>query len=282
MDEATTGTPRIDAHLHIWDLAVSEYSWLTPDLGELYATFTAEQAHAVLQSAGFDGAILVQAEDSPTDTRHLLDVAAAADWVAGVVGWVPLDDTAAAASSLDELVPNRALRGIRHLVHDDPRDDFLDLPAVRASLRLVAEHGLAFDVPNAWPRSLSGARRVAETTPELSVVIDHLAKPPVGTPEMGAWREELARVARSGNTVAKLSGLRLPSSRYDEGTIRPLVDTALEVFGVDRLMYGGDWPVSGPTRYLETWSVLNACLAELSTDEQAAIFGGTASRVYRL
>ncbi len=152
----------------------------------------------------------------------MLDVAHRHDWVAGVVGWVPLDDTRAAAAALDELDAEPLLRGIRHLVHDDPRDEFLDLPAVRASLAAVAAHGLAFDVPDAWPRHLAGAGRVARAVPELTVVIDHLAKPPVGTDAFEAWEAELRRVAALPNTMAKFSGLHLPGVPFTVDTVGAL------------------------------------------------------------
>ena len=82
----------IDAHLHLWNRSVSEYAWITPSLGPLFADFGPDRAHAELEAAGIDAAVLVQAEDSPADTRFMLDVASEHDWVAGVVGWVPLDD----------------------------------------------------------------------------------------------------------------------------------------------------------------------------------------------
>ena len=193
-----------------------------------------------------DAAILVQADDSASDTRFMLDVARRHDWVAGVVGWVPLDDPRAAAAALDELDAEPLLRGIRHLVHDDPRDEFLDLPAVRTSLAAVAAHGLAFDVPDAWPRHLAGAGRVARAVPELTVVIDHLAKPPVGTDAFAAWEAELRRVAALPNTMAKFSGLHLPGVPFTVDTVGALLDVALDAFGAERLMYGGDWPMSVP------------------------------------
>lgn len=271
----------IDAHLHVWDRSRGGYAWITPDLGPLHRDFGAEEAEAELSAAGVDAAILVQADDSARDTRYLLDVASAHRWVAGVVGWVPLDDERAAAAALDELDAEPLLRGIRHLVHDDPRDDFLDLPAVRASLRLVARHGLVFDVPDAWPRHLAAARRVAHDLPELTVVIDHLAKPPLGTSDVAAWEAELRAVAALPNTRAKFSGLHLPGVPFDRATVGALLEIAIDAFGPDRLMYGGDWPMSVPHGgYRPTWQVMRECLDRLSAPERDAVLGGTAERCY--
>ena len=275
-------TPRvIDAHLHLWDRSAGGYAWITPELGPLDRDFHADEAEAELRAAGVDAAILVQADDSASDTRSMLDVASARDWAAGVVGWVPLDDERAAAAALDELDAEPLLRGIRHLVHDDPRDDFLDLPAVRTSLRLVARHGLAFDVPDAWPRHLAAARRVAHDLPELTVVIDHLAKPPVGTSDVAAWEAELRAVAALPNTRAKFSGLHLPGVPFDHATVGALLEIGLDAFGADRLMDGGDWPMSVPHGgYGPTWRVMRDCLDRLSPSEREAVLGGTAERCY--
>lgn len=271
----------IDAHVHLWNRAVGRYEWI-PRGGPLDRDFSAGEARLELDAAGIDTAILVQAEDSLADTWFLLGVARDHDWVAGVVGWIPLDHPEAARAALDSLVGETALRGIRHLVHDDPRDDFLDLPEVRASLREVASRGLAFDVPDAWPRHLGGASGVARAIPELTVVIDHLAKPPVGRPDFDAWRRALGRAAAVPNTIAKFSGLRLPGVPFSPETVRPLWEIALDTFGPDRLMYGGDWPMSVPDGgYQATWDVMRECLSELGENQRAAVLGGTAERVYR-
>jgi len=279
-----SNSPRtIDAHLHLWDRTVSEYAWITPELGPLFDDFGAEQARAELTAAGVEAAILVQAEDSAADTRFMLDVARAHDWVAGVVGWVPLERPRQVGAALDGLAGEKVLCGIRHLVHDDPRDEFLDLPGVRASLAEVASRGLAFDVPDAWPRHLAASGHLARALPELTVVIDHLAKPPVGHDEFDAWLHEFLAVAELPNTVAKFSGLHLPDVPFGAATVQPLWEIALDAFGPERLMYGGDWPMSVPSGgYQPTWQVMRNCLDDLAAEERAAVLGGTAERVYRL
>jgi L-fuconolactonase len=277
------GRPRVDAHLHLWDLDRGAYSWLTPDLGPLHATFTAEQARVELDACGVGHAVLVQAEDSLRDTQFMLDTAAGHDWVVGVVGWVQLDDPAAAAEQLDRWADQPALCGIRHLVHEDPRDDFLRLPSVRQSLRLVADRGLAFDVPDAWPRHLADTAELTAALPDLRVVVDHLGKPPFEGDDWAAWRRGLADVAARPATVAKVSGLQVPGRPLTVEGLRPEWETALELFGPRRLMWGSDWPMTVRTEgYAGTWDVLSTLIGELSPDEQELLVRGTATEVYRL
>ena len=277
------GGPRIDAHLHVWDLDRSRYAWLTPQLGPLHATFTAEQARAELDASGIDEAVLVQAEDSERDTELMLEVARRHSWVVGVVGWVQLDHARATEHQLDAWQQHSAFCGVRHLVHDDPRDHFLSLPVVRRSLGVVAERGLAFDVPDAWPRHLAATAELAAALPDLRIVVDHLGKPPFGGEDWARWRRALADVAAHPETTAKVSGLQVPGRPFTVEQVRPAWDTALELFGPQRLMWGSDWPMTVlAAGYAGTWQVTAELLGELSSDEQEMLVRGTATSVYQL
>ncbi|TFD69142.1 amidohydrolase [Cryobacterium sp. Hb1] len=279
----TEGAPRIDAHLHVWDLEVSDYGWLGPQHGRLHTSWTPQQAAVELRTAGMHGAVLVQAEDSHVDTAYLLDVATRCRWVRGVVGWVPLDDPRASAEALDRWSEHPAFCGVRHLINDDPRENFLELPAVRNSLADLAARGLPFDLHDAWPRHLDQAERLAEEIPSLTLVVDHLGKPPREPDAFAAWRLALARVARHSQTVAKFSGLWSVSGPYSVDALRGVWEIALDLFGPDRLMYGGDWPITElNSGYQPTWQVVDDLAAELSESERSNVLGGTAARIYHL
>lgn len=271
----------IDTHLHVWDLDGGGYRWLGPQHGPLHRTFTIEEAGRELAAAGVDQAVLVQADDTEADTEAMLAAAEVAPFVAGVVGWVRLEDAATAARQLEEY--GERLAGVRQLIHDDPRDDLLELPEVRRSLALLAEHGLPFDVPDAWPRHLHRLPALADALPDLTLVVDHLGKPPRGTDELGAWAATLGEVARRPNVVAKLSGLQRPGQPFTVDALRPVWEVALETFGPGRLMYGGDWPMTVPDGgYVAHWRVVRALVGELAQAEQVHLLSGTAASVYRL
>lgn len=273
----------VDSHLHLWDLSSGGYGWLGPQHGGLFRSFSAAEAEQTLAAAGVDRAVLVQAEDSVRDTRFLLDTADRHSFVAGVVGWLRLDRPDEAAAQLDDYGRHPRFRGVRHLVHDDPRDDYLDLPEVRRSLRLLAERGLPFDVPDAWPRHLDAVTRLAADLPELTVVVDHLGKPPRGRDDYAAWAAALRAVAERPNTVAKLSGLQMPGQPCTAAALRPVWDLALAAFGPDRLMYGGDWPMTVPYGgYPVAWQATQDLVAGLSPAEREKVLTGTAVSVYGL
>jgi L-fuconolactonase len=270
------GRAVVDAHLHVWDLERSDYAWLSPG-HPLHRTFTPEQAHAELEAAGIASAVLVQAEDSGRDTELMLEAADRHPWIAGVVGWVRLEEPPVAEEQLERLC------GVRHLVHDDPRDDFLLLPTVRTSLRQLADRGIPFDVPDAWPRHLAATAGLAGALPELRIVVDHLGKPPFGGADWDRWRATLAQVASRPNTVAKVSGLQVPGRAFTPGQVRPAWEVALELFGPERLMWGSDWPITVLAGgYGHAWEVMSTLVGELSPDEQERILSGTARSVYGL
>lgn len=278
-------THRIDAHLHLWNLDGGGYSWLGPQHSSISRSFSALEAEALMGQYGIDSAILVQAEDSQQDTEAMLRTARTETWVRGVVAWVPLDDDLAAEAEIERLVSEPVVCGLRHLVHDDPREGFLELPAVRRSLRRAAAAGLAFDVPDAWPHHLQQSVDLARAVPELTVVLDHLGKPPLeaGNGCLQSWRDRIRALAALPNTAAKVSGLRLPGVPYTKLAIRPAWEEALNTFGPQRLMLGSDWPVSlmgGP--YSETLQVLDSFVDELSPTEQQWLRSRSAESAYKL
>ena len=280
----------IDSHLHLWTLdtfvtgGVRHYPWLGPKHGALFRTYGEDEARQTLDAAGVRGAVLVQADDSVADTESMLAVAARNPWVFGVVGWVRLDAPAEAAEQLYRFTAQAVFKGVRHLLHDDPRRDFLDLPKVRESLAMVAQQGLTLDIPDAFPRHLGSAVRLAREMPELTVVLDHLGKPPLADPRlMDEWRADFTAFGQEPNTVAKLSGLHLPGVEYTADALRSLFESALEVFGPERLMIGCDWPVSTVgAPYGRTLDVLLELVSTLSPSEQDLVLEETAIRTYGL
>ena len=279
---AMAATGRIDSHLHLWDLAPGQYSWLKPEMGVLYDSFTAAQAHKVLSGAGVGRAILVQADDTAADNHALLAATQANDWIIGVVGWLPLEEPAKAAALLEEFRENPKFCGVRTLLHDDPRPDVLVFDSVRQTLALLAGAGIAFDVPNAFPRHLEQVAQLAKDFPELRIVVDHMAKPPRGdAAAMIQWESQLRAVAALPNTVAKMSGLHADGAEFSARALAQVWDVALEAFGPQRIMFGGDWPVSllGAS-YVETVAVAQSLIDPLSAAEAQAIWAGTSLATY--
>jgi L-fuconolactonase len=275
----------VDAHHHLWDLNSGNYDWITPEHGILNRTYLPEDFEPELRKAGVDKAVTVQAADAAFDTEAMLDAADRFDWVAGVVGWVPMTSPDEAAAALDRYCRHPRFRGVRHQIHGEPDPDWLLQDTVMHTLGLLAERDLVFDVVAVLPRHLEHVPVIAERQPSLRMVIDHLAKPPILEGRMEPWRSRMADCAACPNVFGKVSGLNTAADmeRWTAADLQPYVDAAVELFGPARLLYGSDWPVSLLAGdYQKVWHETNKCLAGLSADERADVLGGTATRVYRL
>lgn len=276
--------PVTDAHLHLWDLAESPYAWLAGAPEPLRRTVRFDDVREDLRALGVTRVVLVQADDTAADTAHLQRTARALEGDgsvarADVVGWLPLADPAAVAAALEDPARTDHLVGVRHLVHDEPDPGFLDRPEVARSLDLLAEAALPLDVPDAFERHMGQAVRIAGRHPGLTIVLDHLGKPPLGDPAaMARWREQITAIAERPNVVAKLSGL----ATSGDGDFGEAAELALALFGAQRLMIGTDWPIA--PRALDLGSGFAPLLAHVRTwapADVAAVTHGTAARVYR-
>ena len=272
-----------DSHQHFWQVGRFDYPWMTSDLGVLYRDYLPDELAPILNKNGVSKTVLVQASNSVAESRWLLSLADAHSFIAGVVGWVDLMSPEIDAQ-LDELTAYPTFKGVRHLVESEPHDDWLVQPAVLSGLRRLSIHGLSYDLL-VHTRHLKYVPQVAESCPELALVIDHLAKPPIAKNEIKQWSEEFKPLASFANIYCKLSGLVTEANwtSWQTDDLRPFVDVALESFGADRLMFGSDYPVcllaASYDRVLESFQQI---LKDLSGPDREKIFSTNATKFYRV
>jgi L-fuconolactonase len=279
----------VDAHHHLWDPARRAYPWMTGPFAVLAERRDVAALRAVAAPVGVTATVAVQAAHDEDETRDLLLAAAAASdgLVAGVVGWTDL----AAADVAERLAALRAapggerLVGIRHQVHDEPDPPgWLARADVRRGLQAVAAAGLVYDLL-LFPPHLRAATALAAELPELALVVDHGAKPPIATGGWEPWSSDLAALAALPNVTGKLSGLvtEAPWDAWRTAGVERYAARVVEVFGPERLMWGSDWPVCTlAASYGEVLELARTAMSGLSPAEQAAVLAGTASRVYGL
>ncbi|HZS90179.1 MAG TPA: amidohydrolase family protein [Chloroflexota bacterium] len=276
---------KIDTHQHFWNLSRVEYPWLTADFGPIYRTFEPPDLEPLLREAGIDKTVLVQSANSYADTEYMLEQADRYPWIGAVIGWVPLLEPDEAARALERFAAHPAFRGVRHLIHDEPDPDWVVQDRVIEGLRVLADRGAIFEVVAVFPNHLKHVPTLAERVPHLTMVIDHLAKPPIKAGQMEPWAAQMAAAAQYPRVHAKVSGLNTAADwdTWSAQDLEPYIEKAVELFGVDRLMFGSDWPVcllAGD--YASVWRETNIALAGLNEPERRAILGGTAQRVYRI
>lgn len=274
----------IDSHFHIWSLARGDYGWLTPDLSALYRDFGIADWRAQFGVRGVSGGILVQAAPTEAETAFLLQQAAEhADTVLGVVGWVDFerDD---AASRVHALAAGERLVGLRPMLQDLPDPAWIASAAVQPALRAMASAALTFDALT-HPVHLPYIDALAERYPDLTIVIDHAAKPPIASGgDRDAWTHAMRRLARHPSVYCKLSGLWTEAAPgAPVSSVEPWAETAIDLFGVDRMLWGSDWPVvrcAGEA--LDWFDYARSIIAPRGQDAVAKVFGANARRAYRL
>jgi len=272
----------IDAHHHLWRYTPEEYGWIDNSMAALRRDFLPADLEQVLAAAHIDGAITVQARQTLKETRWLLDLARTCPAIRGVVGWLPLSDVHIEAL-LDAFIDDPKLKGLRHVVQAEPAG-FLDAEAFNRGISLLAPRDLAYDIL-IFERQLEETIRFVDRHPNQPFVLDHIAKPPIAAAELEPWRTNLLNLAKRENVVCKISGLVTEADwvTWTPDSLRPYLDTVLEAFGPSRLMAGSDWPVClVASSYTGWWQLLQTHFATLSDEEQAAIFGATAARIYNL
>ncbi|GAA4267024.1 amidohydrolase family protein [Frondihabitans peucedani] len=281
----------IDSHVHVWDLERAHYDWPDGSVPEIFRSIGLDEVRPSLAAAGVDRVVLVQAADDPDDTATMLRTADRHDEVAGIVAYAPLERPQEAHDRLVELRRDPRVVGVRTLIHDQPDPDWILRPDVDEGLGVLEALGVPFDYVAVLPRHLEHLPALAERHPSLRIVIDHLAKPPIGDPGSARWPGDtwsvlMARAAENPLLSAKVSGLysaTADAASWTQDQVRPFVEEAHRLFGPDRLLYGGDWPVSLTAGgYARCFDALSGIFADWPAADRAAVLGDNARRFYGL
>src|SRR4051812_13374852 len=233
---------RLDSHQHFWRYSQSEYPWIKQEW-IICRDFLPADLEPLLKHAALDGCIAVQARQSLEETRWLLELAAEFTFIKSVVGWVDLRSNQV-EEQLAEFSLHPKLAGVRHVVQDEPNDDFMLGADFRRGIAQLAGHDLTFDLL-IFPKQLPAAISLVSHFPEQRFVLDHIAKPDIKEARLSPWRERIRELAKLPNVICKLSGMVTEAhwANWKPEDFQPFLDVVFEAFGVDRLMFGSDWPV---------------------------------------
>ncbi len=277
----------LDAHQHFWRLdqgAPFNYSWLdAASLAPIRRDFMPADLEQRIPSTPVKKTIFVQTQHHLEENRWALDLAERHEFIAGVVGWVDLASEECERQLL-EFKSRPKFVGIRHIVQDEPDDDFVLRGDVLRGLKTLEKHGVPFDLLF-YVKHLRHASTLAQRLPDLRMVIDHLAKPHIKQGRTDDWLPHLQAAAKFPNVYCKLSGMITEADwrRWTAADLKPYVQAALECFGAERCMFGSDWPVCELAgSYEQAHQALVDALGPISGDEQARVFGETAKEFYRL
>lgn len=273
---------RIDSHQHFWKYHQEDYPWMTDAHQAIRRDFLPEHLEPLLQSNEISGCIAVQAMQQLRETDFLLSLASENSFIKGVVGWVPFCDSAVEAH-IERYSNNPSLVGFRHIIQDERDDNFMLRSDFNAGIRLLKRYSLKYDLL-IFERQLPQSIQFVDMHPELSIVLDHIAKPNIRQATFDKnWAKNIQELAKREQVSCKLSGLvtEVKDADWNIDILQPYFDTVLAAFGANRLLFGSDWPVCLlRSEYNEWVSTVHTLISRLSPSEQSAIMGGNAARIY--
>ena len=273
----------IDSHHHFWDLSLLDYPWMPPGPSIVRRDYLPDGLRPEIAAVGIERTVVVQAHQSLDEAKFLLDIAKRTDFVAGVVAWVDVQSPNV-GDDLDLLMREGGLVGVRHQVEDDPDDDWLIAEETIRGLREIAARGLAYDVL-VRPRHMKHVPTVAELVPNLRMVVDHIAKPMIADAIVEPWATDMTKIASIPGVYCKVSGMVTEADHHNWKVedLRPYVAHVREQFGMDRLMFGSDWPVCLlASSYGRVFDAALEAMGPMTKDERNSFLGGNARRFYRL
>ena len=274
----------IDSHHHLWQYSPAQYGWINDDMSVLKHDFLAPELQQIASVANVDGFVSVQARQTVEETETLLKIAAGLPLIKGVVGWVPLADENV-GKVLDQFTDAALLKGVRHVVQDEPDDRFILGNDFNRGVALLKDRDLVYDIL-IFARQLPATIEFVDRHPDQPMVLDHIAKPTIRAADYDSqWEKHFRELARRDHITCKFSGVvtEVRDDTWTLQTVKPYWEVALEAFTPKRLMFGSDWPVcllrTGHKQWLDAAKQL---ASELSPAEQADFFADTAIRAYNL
>ena len=274
---------RVDAHQHFWQFDPVRDNWITSDMAAIQKNFMPDDLQPLLAQNGFDGCVAVEAHQSEEQTDFLVGLANGHSIIKGVVGWVDLQ-AENIAERLEHFSQYKIIKGFRHVLQGEPQRDLMLSTNFVRGIAALQEFDFTYDIL-IFPDQLIYSKNLAAQFPEQKFVIDHLAKPPIRKKEIKEWTLDIESIAILPNVYCKVSGLVTEADwkGWEKDDFRPYIDAIVENFGVDRIMFGSDWPVClVAASYNEVVDVVKDYFSSFSTDEQQKVFGGNAVQFYNL
>jgi L-fuconolactonase len=273
----------IDSHQHFWIYTEKEYSWINKQMGILKKDFLPKDLETELQLEEFDGSIAVQARQTYEETKWLLQLAESNNFIKGVVGWVELCSPDI-RSRLVELASFPKFAGVRHVVHDEPDNDFILRKDFQNGIGCLKEFNLSYDIL-ILPRHLKNTIQIVKQFPEQTFILDHIAKPNIREKFLSPWKEDIRQLAMFHNVFCKLSGMVTEAdwANWKDIDFKIYLDVIVEAFGTNRLMIGSDWPVCMIAgSYSNVMGIVKNYFSGFPETEKKQVMGLNALRAYNI
>ena len=274
---------RIDSHQHFWKFDPVRDSWIDQSMSVIQRDFLPGDIKPLLLANKMDGSVVVQSDQSEAENNFQLTNANQNDFIKGVVGWVDLqsEDIHERLSYYSQF---KKMKGFRHVLQGEKQRDFMLRPAFKRGIAALHPFGYTYDIL-IFPDQLAYADEFLKSFSYQPFVIDHIAKPYIKDQKIDEWKKDILAIAKYDNVFCKVSGMVTEANwkNWKKEDFHPYLDIVLQAFGVNRLMFGSDWPVClVAASYTEVGNIVSEYFSSLSKDEHDAFFGGNAARFYNL
>lgn len=271
----------IDVHHHLWTYNDKDFPWISDDMAIIKQDFLDEAYQDNFKN--IDKTIVVQAIQNESETQFLLEFAKRNEKVAGVIGWLDLKSDQL-EHQLKKYMKDANLKGLRHVIHDEPDVDFMLDDAFVHGLKVLEKHDLIYELL-IFPCHLDNTIKLVSQLPKLNFVIDHLAKPDIKNKSIESWSKKLKTLSDFDNVSIKLSGMVTEAhwNNWTNEEFYDYLDVALDTFGENRIMYGSDWPVCLlSASYMDVYNVVETWSNRLTKHQKDKLFFKNAISIYKL
>jgi L-fuconolactonase len=272
----------LDTHQHFWHYNPERDTWIDESMGPLKRDFFPVDLEPILKKNTVSGCIAVQADTSEEETQFLLDLAQNYSFIKGVVGWVDLTHENV-EERLTFFAKNTLFKGVRHILQAE-KDDFVLQKDFQNGVGHLAPLGLTYDLL-IYPRQIESAIQLIETFPNQQFILDHLAKPNIQNKKWEHWCALIKELAQLPNVACKLSGMVTEAdwNLWKPSDFKPYIETILDTFGENRILFGSDWPVCLlAAEYTEVLNIVKEFTASLSPQAQSKLWAQNAIQIYNL
>jgi L-fuconolactonase len=273
---------KIDSHNHFWQYHPVKDAWITDDMKIIKCDFMPNDMQPLLAENAIDGCVAVQASQSEAETNFLLTLAENNSFIKGIVGWVDLSNSNC-AQRLEHFTQYKKIKGFRHIVQAEP-DGFMLNEKFCNGINALQNFGFTYDIL-IRQHQLKEAIDFVKKFPEQHFVIDHIGKPDIKNASIADWAKNITEIARQPNVYCKVSGMVTEADWYywKPDDLKDYLDTVVNAFGMQRLMFGSDWPVCLlATTYTQWCRILQGYFQQFSVEEQSMFWGGNTTKFYNL
>lgn len=273
----------VDSHQHFWHYDLARHAWITDEMSAIRRDFLPDQYESECAANGVDASVVVQVDQTESETSFVLGLAERFPRIAGVVGWVDLRSPHV-EERLRHFSQFKKLRGFRHIAQAEPDDRFLVQPAFLDGIAQLRAFNFTYDIL-VYPKQLPAAIELASRFPRQPFVLDHVAKPLIKARTLEPWASHIKTLAQNPNVFCKLSGLVTEADwqNLKPDDFRPYLDVVFAAFGPDRLMFGSDWPVClVAASYAQVKRLIESYVNANAPEHTEKIFGANAIQFYGL